>query len=92
VFIFCILDFTPNYIFMPIEIRELVIKATVALDWENKTVTEMEENIVCLRLPGDKYIAAYVKQYFKQQRLKALSFDQLKLTAFLVEWQASLLK
>jgi hypothetical protein len=77
---------------MPVEIRELVIKATVALDWENKTVTEGEENIVCLRLRDEKAIAMYVKQYFEQQRAKTLSFDQSKLAAFLVEWQASLLK
>ncbi|MEP7143121.1 MAG: DUF5908 family protein [Ferruginibacter sp.] len=77
---------------MPVEIRELVIKAQVALDWENKTATGAEENIVCLRLPGDKDIATYVKEYFRQHKAKTLLFDQSKLSAFLVEWQGSLLK
>lgn len=77
---------------MPVEIRELVIKAMVALDWENKTVNETEENIVCLRLPGDKAIAAYVNEYFMLHKAKTLLFDQSKLSAFLIEWQASLLK
>jgi hypothetical protein len=77
---------------MPVEIRELVIKALVALDWENKTATGTEENIICLKLPGDKQIANYVKQYFRQQKAKTLLFDQSKLAAFLLEWQASLLK
>lgn len=77
---------------MPVEIRELVIKALVALDWENKTVTETGENIVCLKLPGDKHIGAYVQGYFEQHKAKVLSFDQSKLSAFLSEWQASLLR
>jgi len=77
---------------MPVEIRELVIKAVVALDWENKTVNETEENIVCLKLPGDKAIAAYVQEYLSQHKAKALWFDQSKLSAFLMEWQDSLLK
>ncbi|MBC7886327.1 MAG: hypothetical protein H7Z13_00450 [Ferruginibacter sp.] len=77
---------------MPVEIRELTIKAMVALDWENKTVKETDENIVCLKLPGDKHIAAYVKEYFRQTRSKTVMFDQSKLAAFLSEWQASLLK
>lgn len=77
---------------MPVEIRELVIKAMVALDWENKTVTEAEQDIVCLRLPDEKAIANYVKQYFEQQKAKTLSFDQSKLSIFLAEWQTSLLK
>ena len=77
---------------MPVEIRELVIKALVALDWENKTVTETEENIVCLKLPGEKQIAIYVEEYFRQRRAKTLMFDQSQLSAFLLEWQASLLK
>ena len=77
---------------MPVEIRELVIKAVVALDWDNKTVTETKENIVCLRLPADKDIAAYVNEYFREHNSKTLLFDQSKLSAFLIEWQASLLK
>ena len=77
---------------MPIEIRELVIRATVALDWANQTANQTEGDIVCLKLPDDKKIAAYVKEYFRQQKAKAISFDQAKLTAFLVEWQAGLLK
>ena len=64
----------------------------VALDWENKTVNEAEENIVCLRLPGDKAIATYVNEYFMQHKAKTLLFDQSKLSAFLIECQASLLK
>ena len=77
---------------MPVEIRELVIRATVGLDWENKTVTEKEENIVCLRLRNEKTISSYVKKYFKKQKVKTLLFDQSKLAAFLLEWQGSLLK
>ena len=64
--------FLPNHTKMPVEIRELVIKAMVALDWENKTVNETEENIVCLRLPGDKAIAAYVNEYFMLHKAKTL--------------------
>ena len=91
-FIFHILQLLPNHIKMPVEIRELVIKATIALDWENKTVKETEENIVCLKLRDDKDIATYVKEYFNQHKAKTLSFDQSELSAFLLEWQASLLK
>ncbi|MEP6926057.1 MAG: DUF5908 family protein [Ginsengibacter sp.] len=77
---------------MPVEIRELIIKATIALDWENQTVQENQENIVCLRLPGKESIATYVEEYFRQHEAKELKFDQSTLTAFLVEWQDSLLK
>ena len=77
---------------MPVEIRELVIKALVALDWDHKTVEETKENIVCLRLPAEDDIAAYVREYFRKHNYKTLEFDQSKLSAFLVEWQASLLK
>ena len=47
---------------MPVEIKELVIKATVALDWENKTITDTGDDIVCLRLPDEKKIALYVNE------------------------------
>ncbi len=77
---------------MPVEIRELVIKATVALDWENKTVQETNENIVCIKWPGEKAIAVYVEAYFNQYKEKELMFDQSRLRAFLLEWQASLIK
>lgn len=90
--IFYILHFLPNHTKMPVEIREITIKAMVAFDWENKTVKEIEENIVCLKLPGNKVISAYVKEYFKQHKAKTKLFDQSKLSAFLLEWQASLLK
>ncbi len=77
---------------MPVEIKELVIRATVALDWENKTIAQTEENIVCLRLPQPKAIEAYVYEYFQQQKAKTLIFDQSKLSLFLLEWQATLVK
>lgn len=77
---------------MPVEIKELVIKALVAFDCENKTITPVAENIVCLTLPDNKQIAVYVSAFFNQHKAKTMSFDQLKLTAFLLEWQASLLK
>ena len=77
---------------MPVEIRELIIKATIALDWDNQTVKENKENIVCLMLPGREDIATYVEGYFRQHNTKTLEFDQSKLSAFLIEWQASLLK
>ena len=77
---------------MPVEIRELIIKATVAIDWDNQTVQENNDNIVCLKLPGKKEIKKYARGYFKQQNSKTLEFDQSKLSDFLVEWQASLLK
>ena len=77
---------------MPVEIKELVIKATVALDWENKTITDTGDDIVCLRLPDEKKIALYVREYFSQYKAATLTFDESKLSAFLMEWQASLLK
>lgn len=77
---------------MPVEIKELVIKATVAFDWENKTITDTGEDIVCLQLPAEKKIALYVHEYFNQHKAVSLTFDAGKLTAFLMEWQASLLK
>ena len=77
---------------MPVEIRELIIKASIALDWDNQTVKENKETIVCLRLPGKEDIATYVEGYFRQNNTKALMFDQSTLSAFLIEWQASLLK
>ena len=70
---------------MPVEIKELVIKALVAFDCENKTVTAATENIVCLRFPDNKEIAAYVSTYFNQHKAKTMLFDQSKLAAFLVE-------
>ena len=77
---------------MPIEIRELVIKAMVALDWDNKTVNETQENIVCLRLPSEEQISRYVRDYFMKNESKTLEFDERKLLAFMVEWQSSLLR
>jgi hypothetical protein len=77
---------------MPVEIKELVIKATVALDWENKTITDTGDDIVCLRLPSEKKIALYVHEFFSQHKAETLTFDESKLSAFLVEWQAFLLK
>ncbi|GEM_PF-3964913 len=77
---------------MPVEIRELIIKASVALDWENKTATETDQNIVCLRLRNEKEMASYVKDYFTQNKARTLSFNQSELAAFLLEWQSSLLK
>ncbi|MEO6733105.1 MAG: hypothetical protein ABIN01_17910 [Ferruginibacter sp.] len=77
---------------MPIEIREVVIKATIALDWENKTVNETNQNIVCLRLPDADSMSAYVKTYFEQRKAKTISFDQSTLSTFLLEWQSFLLK
>ena len=77
---------------MPIEIRELVIKATVALDWDNKTVNETQENIVCLRLPSEEQISRYVRDYFMKNESKTLVFDERKLLGFMAEWQSSLLK
>ncbi|MGI8584254.1 MAG: hypothetical protein ACR2KX_18835 [Chitinophagaceae bacterium] len=77
---------------MPVEISELVIKAIVALDWDTKTLEQTKENIVCLRLPSNEVIDAYVKEYFRESKNKTLVFDQSKLSSFLVEWQASLLK
>ena len=77
---------------MPVEIKELTIKATIAIDWDNQTVKEDKENIVCLRLPNKEDIKTYVNGYFRQHSTKTLVFDQSKLSAFLVKWQASLLK
>ena len=77
---------------MPVEIRELVIKAVVALDWDKKTAEETKENIVCLRLPANEDISEYVREYFREHNSKTLLFDQSKLCAFLIEWQSSLLK
>ena len=77
---------------MPVEIKELVVKALVALDCENKTVTPASDNIVCPTLPDNKEIEVYVSAFFNQQKAKTISFDQSKLIAFLVAWQASLLK
>ena len=77
---------------MPVEIRELIIKATVALDWENKTVQETNENIVCIKWPGEKAITVYVEDYFNQQKERELMFDESKLREFLLDWQASLVK
>ena len=77
---------------MPVEIREVIIKATLALDRENQTVSENKENIVCLILPTGEDMVAYVKRYFKKHKAKTLSFDQSKLSTFLLEWQASLVK
>ena len=77
---------------MPVEIRELTIKATLALDCDNQTIKENDENIVCLRLPDNEKISKYVEQYFKQNKSRSIEFDQSKLSAFLAEWQASLLK
>jgi Family of unknown function (DUF5908) len=76
---------------MPIEIKELVIKATIALDCENKTATQVPENIICLRLPNEKGIKTYVNEYFNRHKAKTLMFDQQQLAAFIIEWQASLL-
>jgi Family of unknown function (DUF5908) len=76
---------------MPIEIKELVIKATIALDCENKTATQMSENIICLRLHNEKGIETFVNEYFSRHKAKTLMFDQQKLAAFIMEWQASLL-
>jgi hypothetical protein len=77
---------------MPVEIRELTIKATLAVDWENQTVSENKEKIVCLILPTGQDIAAYVERYFKKHKAKTLPFDQSRLSAFLLEWQVSLVK
>jgi hypothetical protein len=55
-------------------------------------VSENKENIVCLILPTGEDIATYVKTYFKKRKAKTVSFDQAKLSAFLLEWQASLVK
>ena len=77
---------------MPVEVKELVIKALVVFDCENKTVTQAGENIVCLKWPDEKHITNYVSKYFKQRKAGELSFDQPALAAFLLEWQASLLK
>ena len=77
---------------MPVEIKELIIKATIAVDWDNQTIKENKENIVCLVLPGREDIETYVEGYFRQHNTKSLRFDQSKLSAFLIEWQTSLLK
>ena len=77
---------------MPVEIKELIIRATIALDWDNQTIKENKENIVCLILPAREDIERHVEEYFRQHNTKSLRFDQSKLSAFLIEWQASLLK
>ncbi len=71
---------------MPVEIRELVIKAVVAVDWENKTIDESKENIVCAK----EDVAGYVNEYFRKNNSRTLLFDQSKLCDFILEWQASL--
>jgi hypothetical protein len=76
---------------MPIEIKELVIKATIALDCENKIATQVPENIICLCLPNEKSIETYVNNYFIRHKAKTLMFDQVQLAAFIMEWQASFL-
>ena len=64
----------------------------VALDWDNKTVNETQENIVCLRLPSEEQISRYVRDYFIKNESKTLVFDESKLLSFMAEWQSSLLK
>ncbi|MEO8763411.1 MAG: DUF5908 family protein [Ginsengibacter sp.] len=77
---------------MPVEIKELIIKATIAIDWENQTVEENQESTVYMKLPGKEEIKKYVKGYFRQQNSRILEFDQSKLADFLVKWQASFLE
>ncbi|MEJ7671618.1 MAG: hypothetical protein WKF59_02630 [Chitinophagaceae bacterium] len=77
---------------MPVEIRELVIKAIVALDWDSKILEQTKENIVCLRLPSNEVIDAYVKEYFRESKNKTLVFDQSKLSSFTVQWRGFTIK
>jgi len=74
---------------MPVEIRELVVKATVAVDWENQTVN-IKDDEDCLKLPADKEIVSYVKKYFKKNNAKKLSFTRSALSDFLITWKGSL--
>lgn len=77
---------------MPVEIRELVIKATVAVDWNNQTVTTFNKDEVCIKLPLNKEVVAYVKKYFRKSKTKELLFDESRLSEFLIEWKKSLLE
>jgi hypothetical protein len=76
---------------MPIEIKELVIRAAVAVDWENQTVTAINEDESCFKLPVNKEIVSYVKKYFKKKKTKKLLFNRPELSAFLIEWKDSLI-
>jgi Family of unknown function (DUF5908) len=76
---------------MPVEIKELIIKATVAVDWENQTVSTVSEDEVCLKFPVNKEIVSYVKKYFKKNKTKKLLFDKSELSSFLIEWKDSLI-
>jgi hypothetical protein len=77
---------------MPIEIKELIIKATVAVDWENQTVSDVNNKDAFLRLPLNKEIVLYVRSYFRKNKIKKILFDETELSAFLVEWKDSLIR
>jgi predicted house-cleaning NTP pyrophosphatase (Maf/HAM1 superfamily) len=76
---------------MPLEIKELIIRATVAVDWENKTVSAINDKEVCFKVPPDKEIISYVEKYFRKNKTKKISFDKPELSAFLIEWKNSLI-
>ncbi len=73
---------------MPVEIRELVIKATIGVDWENKTINDSSAKSGCPQLPTPEEIAAFVNEYFRDRNAKSLTFDQRQLSTFLREWLA----
>lgn len=74
---------------MPIEIRELIIKATVAVDWENQSVTTVKEKKDCPKLPTNKEIDNYVMKYFRKNGSQKIVFDRAALSAFLIKWKDS---
>jgi len=75
---------------MPVEIKELVIKATVTVDWEKQTITAEKKDEICIKLPVNKEIISYVKKYFRKNKTKKLVFNKSGLSAFLIEWKDSL--
>jgi uncharacterized ubiquitin-like protein YukD len=75
---------------MPVEIKELIIKATVAIDWNNQTLTTVNKDEACIKLPNNKEVVIYVKKYFKINKTKKLLFDESRLSDFLIEWKESI--
>ena len=76
---------------MPVEIKELIIKATVAIDWNNQTLTTVNKDEGCIKLPGNKEVVTYVKKYFRKNKTKKLLFDVSRLAEFIIEWKESII-
>ena len=77
---------------MPLEIKELTVKATLAVDWDNQTVSVVNGDDACLKFPVNKEIVSYVKKYFKKKKTKKLLFNRSELSAFLIEWKDSIVE